>query len=328
MYERRVNLLILKKQLLGSDNLNAAFLSKTATAEQEIASNLKLNGRLTLKTAGSALDDSNPAYLQIDPQGSKVAIYDGANDQRLDVLASNGSKSTYITTIDSTNIGLIDVTGVTQLEIGTNSGKDTKFGGNVLVLGTKQMEFTATGSAVPNAAGTSAGNKVILSKDANSNYGVGIESNSVWYTSFHTHKWYSQGGVNAAAPSVRMTLNQSGNLGIGMTPTYKLDVSGDARVSASLFAGTITSTSGNTGVLKIVSSILNTGLRTSEVTRNALGRPTIIEEKVGATVVKTTTITRDTSGRATTITEVAGGTTITHTVARDAKRIVSSITKT
>jgi hypothetical protein len=113
--------------------LNAAFISKTDTAEQSLSGYLKLGGKLTLKTGGSAIsDDFNASYMQIDPQGSHLALYDGANNMKLSVYASNGAKSTYLTSVDTTSVGQLDVLGMSRLEIATNSSAPTLFGGNIM----------------------------------------------------------------------------------------------------------------------------------------------------------------------------------------------------
>jgi hypothetical protein len=129
--------MLIKGQLLSATNLNNAFISKTDTNSQTLASNLTISGgALTLKNS-VITDNASSSYLRIDPQGNQVIIYDGVNNQRLDVFSSSGSESTYIQTINGTkSFGQIDVaSAVDHLEIATNSSKPTIYGGDITVSG-------------------------------------------------------------------------------------------------------------------------------------------------------------------------------------------------
>lgn len=144
--------MILKKQLLSQDNLNKAFLSKTDTAEQTIAGDLKvLGGKITL--ANSVItDDANSAYMRIDPQGNRVILYDGVNNQQFDVYSSSGSESVYMTAFNQANnasYALIDISGASMnsLDINTNSKKRVNVGGQLSILnGSDLVLSAATGS--------------------------------------------------------------------------------------------------------------------------------------------------------------------------------------
>jgi hypothetical protein len=139
-----------KKTLLTASNLNNAFISKSDTNSQSINSNLTISGgALTLKNS-VLTDNANTGYLRIDPQGNNVIIYDGVNNQRLDVFSSSGSESAYITTINGTpSYSLIDVSSsVDHLEINTNSSKYTLFGGDVRTNGVLQTQNPTNTSAV------------------------------------------------------------------------------------------------------------------------------------------------------------------------------------
>ncbi|WP_336784172.1 hypothetical protein [Paenibacillus illinoisensis] len=194
--------MILKKQLLSANNLNNAFLSKLDTAEQSIAGDLRLNGgRLTLSNSVFT-DDANTAYLRIDPQGNRVIVYDGVNNQQLDVYSSSGSESLYLTTINQANnqsYSLIDTSGVDHLEIATNSQKNTKFPVQGISIGasatvSENFHFTS------DTSGGFRGFRLY-----NGNYGQG------------THL---------------LTVLSSGNVGIKTsTPAWPLHVVGDAYIT-------------------------------------------------------------------------------------------------
>ncbi|MDP5273689.1 hypothetical protein [Chengkuizengella axinellae] len=122
-----------KKELLTQNNLNSAYISKTDTNDQSVSSNISIQGGvLTLKDT-VLTDSANVDYFKIDPQGNKVVIYDGVNDQELKVYSSSGTEFTQVRTINGETLsyGLIDVGGVDHLKINTNSGKNVVFGGNV-----------------------------------------------------------------------------------------------------------------------------------------------------------------------------------------------------
>jgi hypothetical protein len=141
--------MIIKGQLLSAKNLNNAYISKTDTNAQSISSNLTISGgALTLKNS-QITDNANTSYMRIDPQGNQVIIYDGVNNQRLDVFSSSGSESTYIQTINgTTSIGQIDVSSaVDHLEVNTNSSKYTLFGGDIRTNGVLQAQNPANTSA-------------------------------------------------------------------------------------------------------------------------------------------------------------------------------------
>ncbi|SEN19508.1 hypothetical protein [Paenibacillus sp. OV219] len=82
----------------------------------------------------------------------------------------------------------------------------------------------------------------------------------------------------------------------------------------------------NTSVRKQGSVSLDTDTRTVVITRNALYKVSLIEEKNGSTVIKSTTINY-TNGIISSVVEVAGGTTVTTTLNRTNGKI-TSVTKT
>lgn len=127
--------------------------------------------------------------------------------------------------------------------------------GNVKLDGKKQIEFTATNYGAPNEDGTSIGNKILLWKDSTSYYGIGIDASTLWSTSYNYHKWYTQGGVNKAAPQVMMTLQGSaggGTMLLGRGEAID-NVVGNRAVLTIRGAGSTTN-GDTTGVLDLTSS--------------------------------------------------------------------------
>lgn len=208
--------MILQRQLLSAENINNAFLSKTATGEQSINSSLKLGGSLVLKTGGSLIsDDFNSSQMQIDPQGSHIVVFDGVNNQKLSVFSSDGSKGTYLTTLSSENYGLIDVVGVNRLDINTNSGKNIR----IPLAG---MQIGASATATDNfvlTSDTNGGGRGL--RVYNGNYGSSTLALSI----------LSNGYLIA---NNRVGINNS-------NPAYHLDVNGD------IFANGWLRTSGSNG---------------------------------------------------------------------------------
>jgi hypothetical protein len=130
--------MLLKGQLLSAKNLNNAYLSKSSTGEQSISSKLSVGGgEITLKQS-VITDNASTGYLRIDPQGSKVIIYDGVNNQRLDIYSSSGTESVFLTAINgTTSYGQLDVNGnLADLRINTSSNKPIYLGTGVVGVGT------------------------------------------------------------------------------------------------------------------------------------------------------------------------------------------------
>jgi hypothetical protein len=123
--------------LLSAKNLNNAYISKTDTNVQTMASNLTISGgALTLKNS-FITDNASSGYMRIDPQGNSVIIYDGVSNQSLSVYSSSGSEATTIQTINASggSYGMIDVlSAVDHLKMMTNTGKKTQFGGKIEVI--------------------------------------------------------------------------------------------------------------------------------------------------------------------------------------------------
>ncbi len=149
--------MLLKKQLLSQDNLNNAFISKTNAAEQSISGDLRvIGGRLMLSNT-VLTDDANSNYFRIDPQGNRVVIYDGVNNQQVQIFSSSGNEYLYLTTINQANnasYGLIDIFGnttVSHLEITTNSKKPLKIGGRVEILNGNDVILKAGATSVNDA---------------------------------------------------------------------------------------------------------------------------------------------------------------------------------
>jgi hypothetical protein len=168
--------MIIERQLLSAKNLNNAYISKTDTNAQSISSNLTISGgALTLKNS-QITDNANTSYMRIDPQGNQVIIYDGVNNQRLDVFSSSGSESTYIQTINgTTSIGQIDVaSAVDHLEINTNTKKKAYFGGQVNLNSTTQGEGI---SLRPSGVDAQGGGRVFFVENKGEAYGFSLGYN-------------------------------------------------------------------------------------------------------------------------------------------------------
>jgi hypothetical protein len=143
-----------KKTLLSATNLNNAFISKTDTSAQAVNSNLTISGgQLTLKNSFLS-DNSSSGYLRIDPQGNKLIVYDGVNNQTMEVYSSSGSEALQFQTINGTpSYGLIDVTSsVDHLKMMTNTGKKVVFGGNIETTGSVIANNGTVQSNNPNNA--------------------------------------------------------------------------------------------------------------------------------------------------------------------------------
>jgi hypothetical protein len=119
------------------------------------------------------------------------------------------------------NIGIGTISPAQKLDVA----------GNINMSGTtsRTIFFGTTGVAAPGAG--SIGEKIQLYGTSgtigSSDYAIGVESSTMWFNTSGLFKWYKNS-------SVEMILDASGNLGIGTTPTQKLDVAGSLRGTGSL----------------------------------------------------------------------------------------------
>jgi hypothetical protein len=213
--------MLANKTLLTASNLNNAYISKVDTNAQSINSTLTISGgALTLKNS-VITDNASSSYLRIDPQGNNVIIYDGVNNQRLDVFSSSGSESTYLTTINGTkSIGQIDVTSaIDHLEIATNTNKNVIFGGGSVGIGTSspstKMHVFTNADAYGLTIGDTAGSSLKIAGTASGDMGYGL----------------LQMFSGSTAGRNLVLQRDAGNVGIGtITPSYKLDVNGGVNI--------------------------------------------------------------------------------------------------
>jgi len=124
--------------------------------------------------------------------------------------------------------------------------------------------YRAVGAAAPSTTTRSAGTKIVLSDALSStlvDYAEGIESNALWVsipdaTSTYAFKWY--GGTTE-----RMRLTGDGKLGLGVTPTSFLHITGTLAVSTNTVAaqaGVTFNTAVNpTGTVTTVSTVYTKG---------------------------------------------------------------------
>ena len=106
------------------------------------------------------------------------------------------------------------ITGITTLNCTTGIFN------SISTTGTTNVAIPSLG----NFGGT--GDKLILYPGTSTiyPYSLGIETNSLWMSSPNTIKLYNN-GINS------LLIDSSGNIGIGKTPSVKLDVSGNMTVS-------------------------------------------------------------------------------------------------
>jgi hypothetical protein len=199
--------MLLKKQLLSADNLNAAFLSTIATGNASIQSSLAVSGGVVSLKNTIFTDNANSGYLRIDPQGNSIVVYDGVNNQQFSVFSSSGSEYTYLTTINAASnqsYGLIDTSGtsVDHLEINTSSGKHIKISQSGIQWG-KNGVATDNFHIVNDTTGSGRGFRLY-----NGNVGAGTQL---------------------------LTILANGNMGIKtQSPAYPLHVVGDAYVTGNV----------------------------------------------------------------------------------------------
>lgn len=99
--------------------------------------------------------------------------------------------------------------------------------------------------------------------------GVATDTTPDGYLTFNT-----QGGGGTSDPSERMRIDSSGNVGIGIVPSVRLHVSGDAIISGNVSATTINANSLNSTTLVVVNASATTinasGITASGVTANSV----------------------------------------------------------
>lgn len=210
--------MLLKKQLLSQQNLNNAFVSLTTTNSQTVSGNFVVaGGQATLKNS-YLTDNASSSYLRISPQGNKVIIYNGANNQELDIYGSSGSDSTYISTT-SGSYGLIDINGVPQLNINTSSGKPVMhgtgrviFGGNDPGTGGNAPKLSIGSSAT--TAPTNENTFVLMTRNSITSSMIGIDAGG---SNTKSNNWFilasetGMGGIDFRTSGSFTNGLQSGN---------------------------------------------------------------------------------------------------------------------
>jgi hypothetical protein len=179
------------------------------------------DGALKLQMGGLG---TNTAFLYTGA-GNAMQFFSG-NAVALTLASNQAATFTGNLTVD-TNTLFVDATN-NRVGIGTTSPARAL---HVLSgVGTAQIQSSGTTSHM-------------YFGDANStvidNQGIGSVGNNLWF---------SAGGLE------RMRITSGGDVGIGMTPSYKLDVSGSARVSDAIAIGTTPDTNNPFKILKNINA--------------------------------------------------------------------------
>lgn len=231
--------MIFSGDLLNQTNLNNAYISKTAISDQTVSSNLKVGGgKITLKN--SILSDSLGNYLQVNPQGSMVIVYDGVTDMQVGVYSRSGTQYTKIKTVGGTDpVGQVDVSGANRLELNYGSAKPILVNGYI-AGDTNEIRFGWTGD-----------------KGVTTTHGLYVNSNTTGLWNWSTGKSgvrynksaHSLGLLvsNDTANTVKTTYNtlEDGSGGAtfvgGVTLNSTLVVSGNSTfANSATFNGTVT----------------------------------------------------------------------------------------
>lgn len=244
----------------GTITSDAQILSMTSTWNSGATTFtlIKSNVTDTLSASGSLLIDlqvASASKFKADKSGNatfagsmtsdSAVIGGGYGSTGVTISSAGNIQANGTLTIDSTALisGQLTADGGITADSGVFTVADTS--GNIHTSGTLDVDSTSTfgntitldnatsnlinfganGVAAP--SDTSAGMKIKLydSITANADYGIGIASNEFWFLTGITSgvfKWYQ----NAATPVLFMTLDGSGNLGVGVTPSVKAHVGG------------------------------------------------------------------------------------------------------
>ncbi len=169
--------------------------------------------------------------------GSTVNVY-GNYIANAATLTTGGTINSYGIYIAN---GSMNTTGTSTqygLYVDTQSGADTNYGAYI-------GGFVGIGTSAPvsqlHVVANTASNTSGLRLDSNSSNGTNLQlynNNSTGVSKFiRVMSDSSLQVINSAYSAALLTLTDGGNMGIGMSPTYKLDVSGDIRTSGT-FRGT------------------------------------------------------------------------------------------
>jgi hypothetical protein len=204
--------MIKQGQTLDRDNLNRAFLSKTATGTQIVVGGVTLTGILTAATLtgahtgdGSGLTGLNGTNI------SSGTVADGRLSSNVMLLATaqtitahktfNASSNLYFaggTTYYVNNVGTANLNGLTANGV-------LQANGGLAIAGGQTMNFGSSGVATPTGTTISAGTKARYYAN---NYSMGVESGHLWYDANNGHKFYYNTG--GATSTLLLTVANTG----------------------------------------------------------------------------------------------------------------------
>jgi hypothetical protein len=231
--------MIIQGQLLDKDNLNRAFVSKTATGTQPIAGSLNVMG--TISGNGSGLNTLNGTNITIG------TIADGRLSTNVFLLntsqtVSSGnyfsaeqkfSRGTYVDPKSGLGAAIKYAQGL--------AGDTAFFNGDVTmgsgVTPNKLTFVGAPGEAPPTGSTASTGTKIQL---YNNVYAFGMETANIWYDSHSGHKFYTNSG--GASSTLRVAIDPAGlaiqqALWVGTTSNFvgAVAMNGGATITGSTY---------------------------------------------------------------------------------------------
>jgi hypothetical protein len=213
-------------EVWGSGNTAARIVGQSAGNATLILS----SGGVTAYSIKSGNGDSS---LRIDQDGSERIMLASGGDVLIGSTSNSGEKLQVTGTAKITGnfTGGAIVSAATEFRLNNATfGRIAKLDGSGGFAGGYNLDYSSGGVVTHAATGTIAGIR----------YETG--GNILFYTNTS-----QSAGTTASA---RMTLDSSGNLGIGISPSYKLDVSGSARVSDAIAIGTTPDTNNPFKILK------------------------------------------------------------------------------
>lgn len=223
--------MIIQGQVLDKDNLNRAFVSKTATGTQILLGSLNLSGGITATTLAGTHSGDGAGLTNLTATNLAGTINDARLSSNVMLLGTSQTITTNKTFSAAANLYFAGGTTYCINTVGDGKFNALTVDGIATFDGADYIKFTSSGYAPPSAS--SAGTKIILYDDPNRSYAFGVDADTVWYDGHTNHRFYTNGGTTTK--TLRMTIDNTGvTIANNLSGTGTLTVSGTSTLTGNV----------------------------------------------------------------------------------------------